>query len=99
MASDIQESAQTLFIYFSFSTPIHLSSFPLDPPLDPPQRSPTHTLILLIRLRTQLKLVNLQRTKQRARRQRERDLRRTRGTQVCVTAREHAPERGGAAWC
>ena len=65
-------------LIFFFSTLIDLSSFPRSPPLDPPQ-PPTHALIRRIRLRTKLNLIYLQSTKQLARRQRERDLRRSRG--------------------
>jgi hypothetical protein len=95
IASDIQESAYTLFISVSFN-PIRLSPFPLGPPLNPPQRPPSHTLIRYIRFRTKLKLVDLQHTKQRARRQRERDLRWACGMRVRIAARERAPERRGA---
>jgi hypothetical protein len=46
-ASDIQETAHTLFISssFSFSTTIHLSSFLLDPSIGPPQRTHTHDVV------------------------------------------------------
>jgi hypothetical protein len=82
---------------FLFSTPIHLSSVLLNPPLDPPQRPPTHSLIRLIRLHTKFKLIDLQSTKRRARKQRKRDLRRACEARVSVTARERALERRGAA--
>jgi hypothetical protein len=83
---------------FIFETPTHLSSFPLDPPLDAPQRTPTHALVRLVRLTAKLKLVDLQRAEQRTGWQRERDLRRARGARVRIAARERAPQRRGTAW-
>jgi hypothetical protein len=61
--------------------------------------TPAHwyTLIRFRRLRTKLKLVDLQRTKQHALRQGERDLRRACWAQVRIATSERAPERRGAA--
>src|SRR6266702_1839340 len=93
----MSEAVRAFRLSFFSETLIHLSAFPLDPPLDAPQRARAHALVRLIRLPTELKLVDLQRAEQRASRQRERDLRSARGAQVRMAARERAPQRRGPA--
>jgi hypothetical protein len=74
-----------------------LPSFPLDPPFDPPKPAPTHALIRLICLPTELQLVHLERAEQYSRWQPEGDLRRSSGTWVRVHTHKRALQHHRAA--